>query len=121
MNLEDTLYNIATYDSSAMKWTLKLNPDADIFIGHFPGNPITPGVVMLQIARELLSGFLNKPLALRKAVNIKYTEVLSPLSDPMVDFTFSSLVEEENTIKCKVAIAGEGKTFARISLVYDKL
>jgi 3-hydroxymyristoyl/3-hydroxydecanoyl-(acyl carrier protein) dehydratase len=34
--------------------TIRLNPDHAIFAGHFPGQPVVPGVCMLQIIKELL-------------------------------------------------------------------
>ncbi|MDR0605106.1 MAG: hypothetical protein LBG80_12460 [Bacteroidales bacterium] len=34
--------------------TVKLNCNHKIFSGHFPDNPILPGVCALQIAKELL-------------------------------------------------------------------
>ena len=36
-------------------YTLRLNPDHVIYKAHFPGEPITPGVCILQIGQELLS------------------------------------------------------------------
>ena len=33
---------------------IRLNPDHEIYRAHFPGNPITPGVCIVQIISEVL-------------------------------------------------------------------
>ena len=44
---------------------ITLNKDHDIFNGHFPGNPVTPGVCMMQIVKELTEEFTGKQLFLK--------------------------------------------------------
>jgi 3-hydroxyacyl-[acyl-carrier-protein] dehydratase len=63
----------AVTDWEADKWleaTLKLSPDSPHFHGHFPGNPIFPGVLlveaMAQAAAVLIS--LTRGIKARQAV-----------------------------------------------------
>lgn len=39
---------------NADKYTIsiEMNPKHDIYKGHFPGNPITPGVCLTQMVKE---------------------------------------------------------------------
>ena len=48
-----TLNQIAPQGEGKYICRITLNPAHPIFAGHFPGNPITPGVCMLQIIKEL--------------------------------------------------------------------
>ena len=43
-----------------------LNPDHLIYKAHFPGQPVTPGVCILQMIRELLSVEMDIPLFIKK-------------------------------------------------------
>ena len=38
---------------SKYTFTILVNEKHDVFKGHFPGNPIMPGVCMIQIIKEL--------------------------------------------------------------------
>ena len=50
-----------------IKIQITLNPAHEIFKGHFPGNPVMPGVCTVQIVKELLSAHLKKDLVLKKS------------------------------------------------------
>ena len=57
---------------------ISLNPDHTIFLGHFPGQPVLPGVCMIQIVKELLEKAVNAGLNLEKADQIKFLTVIDP-------------------------------------------
>ncbi|AMR34263.1 hypothetical protein A0256_23825 [Mucilaginibacter sp. PAMC 26640] len=61
-----------------MTATIELNPAHPIFNGHFPGQPVLPGVCMLQIIKELLEVSLGKPTRMRKASELKFLSLISP-------------------------------------------
>ncbi|MEP7278535.1 MAG: 3-hydroxyacyl-ACP dehydratase, partial [Bacteroidota bacterium] len=44
---------------------LKINPDHAIFKGHFPGQPVVPGVCMMQIVKELMETGTGRRLRLQ--------------------------------------------------------
>ena len=56
MRLLNNLYKVLCADSKDGRLTfkVKLDPDCFIYQTHFPGNPITPGVCLIQITSELL-------------------------------------------------------------------
>ena len=37
------------FTDNQLKAIIELNPAHDVFKGHFPNNPVTPGVCMLQV------------------------------------------------------------------------
>ena len=49
-------------DSNKLSAMIRLNPSHEIFKGHFPGNPILPGVCVVQILKEILMYQLNNKL-----------------------------------------------------------
>ncbi len=79
---------------------IKLNPNHEIFDGHFPGNPIMPGVCMMQIIKEMTEDVLSKELFLQTSTNIKFMAKINPETHPnlLLNISFS---EEEGMIKLK--------------------
>ena len=79
---------------------IKLNKDHDIFNGHFPGNPVTPGVCMMQIVKELTEDFTGKKLFLRSASNVKFMAIINPFETPELKMQLD-IKEEESNVKVK--------------------
>lgn len=121
MRLVNDLYTVEKAErcDNAMSVDIALNPGADIYKGHFPGNPITPGVVMIRIAGELLSEFLQRPVNLASVANIKYLSVISPLEHSRVTYRIDKISVTDGA-KCSVQVSViDGDTmFAKMSLKY---
>jgi 3-hydroxyacyl-[acyl-carrier-protein] dehydratase len=66
------------YDHDTASVTIQLNKEHLIFKGHFPGNPVMPGVCMIQIIKELTEKATGKQLFLRVSSNIKFMAIINP-------------------------------------------
>ena len=66
MKLLNSLYSIVSESvtESGRDYNIVLDAEHFIYKAHFPGEPITPGVCIMQIAVELLSLHCGKPLAI---------------------------------------------------------
>ncbi|WP_299179935.1 3-hydroxyacyl-ACP dehydratase [uncultured Chryseobacterium sp.] len=96
-----------------------LNKDHDIFKGHFPGNPVTPGVCMMQIVKELTEEFTGKKLFLKSASNIKFMAIINPVENPELKLQLD-ITENENEVKVKNTTSF-GETIAlKMSVNYNK-
>ena len=88
--LLNKLYRIrslnANADGSGFMAEIELDPNHPLFEGHFPGNPILPGVCTVQIIRELLEQSVQKSLRMTKAGNIKYLGFVNPVTMPLLTF-----------------------------------
>ena len=58
--------------------TLASRRDSTVYAGHFPSNPITPGVCMIGAVVELLSQATGHTLRLAKVNNTKYLAMMTP-------------------------------------------
>lgn len=121
MKLSGNLYTISdlTVTPGTCSCTIKLDLDSDIYKGHFPGNPITPGVALLGIAREVMEHALNCRLSLAGVPSVKYSAVLSPLEHRSVTYDIS-YSDDGSDIKGKVSVRDGETTFNRMSLVWHK-
>ena len=63
---------------SGFSTTIKLFPDHVIYAGHFPGHPVTPGVVQMQIVHELVENHLGRSLTLMTVDDCKFLKIINP-------------------------------------------
>ncbi|RYZ75420.1 MAG: 3-hydroxyacyl-ACP dehydratase, partial [Proteobacteria bacterium] len=61
---------------------LRVNADHDVFKGHFPGNPVMPGVCMMQIIKELTEEVVAQPLQMQSLSNVKFMALINPEATP---------------------------------------
>lgn len=59
-----------------------LHAEHPIFKGHFPNNPVTPGVCMLQVFKELAEEVVQRPMKIQSCKNIKFTALINPFVHP---------------------------------------
>ena len=80
MKLIDDFFEVLeTFQSEAgFSITIGLNPNHIVYAGHFPGHPVTPGVIQLQIVHELLERQFSRKLKLDEMVQCKFLKVLNP-------------------------------------------
>ena len=91
-------------DRSSAIANANLNPEHSIFEGHFPENPVVPGVCMIQMIKEILSEILKKDLMLIKSSSIKMNNLIDPLQNKIINFELKTKSVDENNIhvSCKI-------------------
>lgn len=122
MILKDNLYTIVANEvvEGGATYTIKLDPEHFIYKAHFPGEPITPGVCIMQIAHELLQLLCGYDLEIDCVKNVKFLRVIVPAKEQLVEYAFSKVSTEEEAVKCQVAVSIEGETYAKLSIVCRK-
>lgn len=65
-------------DNGIYRAITELNKNHPVYDGHFPGNPVVPGVCWVHILKELVSQILQKPVMLFEAGNIKFLYAVNP-------------------------------------------
>jgi 3-hydroxyacyl-[acyl-carrier-protein] dehydratase len=83
---------------------LGINKDCDIFMGHFPGQPVVPGACMLQIVKDVLEKGLNTPLLLKKADHLKFMVMIDPQGTQTVvlDIAYKFIEEGDINVTAKL-------------------
>lgn len=120
MKLQNNLYKIVNIDKEKGCFHVALQPECLIYKAHFPEQPITPGVCIIQIATELFELLQGKPLSLVEVVNAKFLSVINPLEKPEVDYKFSKIIwnETDVTVKVFVLVSYGDLPCAKLSLLY---
>lgn len=101
MLIED-LYTIKTFvnNGSEVIATIHLNKDHEIFKGHFPGNPVMPGVCMIQIIKELTEKATEENLFLSMCSNIKFMAIINPYKNDELKLNID-ISQVDNEVKVK--------------------
>jgi len=97
--------------------TLKVNKDHEIYKGHFPDRPVTPGVVLMQLFKEEAERIFDRNLQLVRAENVKFTAVFDPTLDNELILE-SNLTESGKFIKLKGIAKNESGIVLKISSLY---
>lgn len=82
-------------DGSTIQAGLELNAGHAIFKGHFPGQPVVPGVCMVQMIKELLERSVGKLLQLQKADHIKFLSFIVPTETPLLEALIKYNIADE--------------------------
>lgn len=113
MTLRNQLYTIT--DRTASVYAVHLNGSHFIYQAHFPGEPITPGVCLLQMSKELLEDYLQRPLAVKAVKQMKFLAPLSPVADPDVTFVMEKIADAGDTVSAQVSVQAADKVFVTLS------
>jgi 3-hydroxyacyl-[acyl-carrier-protein] dehydratase len=85
--LLNDLYTIQSISGSDNIITafVQLREDHDIFKGHFPGQPVLPGVCMMEMVTEIAGLHLNKSFRISAAPMIKFLHVIDPRKNSIIN------------------------------------
>jgi 3-hydroxyacyl-[acyl-carrier-protein] dehydratase len=75
------LYRVEEKENDIVK--VLLNPEHEIFVGHFPNNPILPGVCIVQMIKEI-----QHQLVISKIEHIRYYHPINPNITRRLIFSF---------------------------------
>ena len=117
MILKDNFFTVKSQNitESKAEFRIKLNAESFIYQAHFPNNPITPGVCLIQMAVELFSSLKGTSFSIKTLKNVKFTAPINPLEFPEIDFLLE-FTENENLWQVKVSIKEKETAFAKISM-----
>ena len=74
--------------NNAAHWTVP--PDHPAFAGHFPGTPILPGVVLLDVALQIIAKTSGIALDLCEISSVKFLSPASPGDELLIQHSISA-------------------------------
>jgi 3-hydroxyacyl-[acyl-carrier-protein] dehydratase len=124
MMLLQDFYKIISLENTAdSKYlaTILINEEHEVFKGHFPGNPIMPGVCMMQIIKELTEQITESPLFMQSLSNVKFMALINPFNTPELRLELDVATIEENLVKVKNITYFNETVALKLSCVYKKV
>lgn len=117
MILKDSFYRINSlnFEENVLEAHVSIDPKHAIFDGHFPGNPVTPGVVQLEMVKEILGTHFNRNIQLQSLANSKFLAVLNPEKTSDAIFKMTVAEQEDQTLK----VSGQISTSEGVCLKFQ--
>ena len=117
--LNNVLYRVLSHEDTdaGTVYHVALDKDCFIYKAHFPNNPITPGVCMVQMVSEILAEFFKRQFVLDTAVNIKFRERMGP--DEEATFVFSKIVFDDDRLSVSVSVENDKAQYVKMSMRYQ--
>jgi 3-hydroxyacyl-[acyl-carrier-protein] dehydratase len=101
--------------------TILVNEKHEIFKGHFPGNPIMPGVCMIQIIKELTEKITESTLMIQTLSNVKFMALINPENNSELRLELDITMTDDNLVKVKNTTYFNETVALKLSNVYKKL
>ena len=101
--LLNSLYTIESLNKEGQKISAELFIDQahEIFSGHFPSQPVLPGVCLLEMVKDIIKETYGHSYNMTKSNNIKYLSIVDPTQNSKLRFELK--VEEiENSLNTTV-------------------
>jgi len=77
---------------------LVINANHKIFEGHFPNQPVVPGVCMMQMIKEILELVLGKETNLLHAAEMKFLAIINPQANNLVHASIKYVADESGVV-----------------------
>jgi len=98
-----------------------VNANHEVFKGHFPGNPIMPGVCMIQIIKELTESITKSTLMIQTLTNVKFMALINPETNPELRLELDITTTEDDLVKVKNTTYFNDTVALKLSNAYKKL
>ncbi|MEC4113275.1 hotdog family protein [Myroides pelagicus] len=96
-----------------------LNTSHNVFKGHFPNNPVMPGVCMIQIIKELTEEIVSSKLFLEQVLNVKFMTLINP--EKCNELSFSLQIDErDDVVKVKSTIEFQSAIALKMSSTFKR-
>jgi 3-hydroxyacyl-[acyl-carrier-protein] dehydratase len=100
--------------------SIDLNKSHTIYEGHFPGNPVVPGVCQTQMIKEALESIIGSKLRMTTANEIKYLAVINPEVDSHLVIEMKIKTQDEGIIAVNSTINAGEKQFLKFRGTFIK-
>lgn len=118
MILTDQFFSVVDKEQAdgTLRVRVRMNSDHPIYKVHFPDNPVTPGVCLIQMATELLQDASGCELSLSKMTKVRFRHAVTPGIE--LCFDFYKIEIGNHDLRVRVNIDGDGINYTQMSLEY---
>jgi 3-hydroxyacyl-[acyl-carrier-protein] dehydratase len=104
--LKDDFFYIQSLsdDKGTISAVIEINPYHKIFEGHFPGQPVVPGVCMMQMVKEITEAATGKEYFLQKADLVKFLSVIVPQKENPVQAKINYALMENDAVNFEASL-----------------
>ena len=115
--LATSLTNVTLQDQTRITAVSKIPADFCAFNGHFPNEPIMPGICQIQLISVLVSKALNKEYFLNEIKRVKFYNIVCPNDVLRITCDISEIQADLIAVKAMVYKHDEQGKEIKVSLV----
>ena len=118
----DDLFQVSAVrlEGDTLRATLLINRGHRIFEGHFPGQPVVPGVCMMQVVKDLLETHVTRARTrLVRAAQAKFLAMIDPRVTGTVEAELT--VTRGEDIGVTARLYDQATTFFKYNAVFRTL
>ena len=107
MKLKNNYYKqleVCHQDVATVIYHVALLPDCNVYRGHFPDEPVCPGVCNMQMIKECTEEFVGKQLHQTSVKQCRLTALMTPAECPDVNVRIDVLSASEQSFTIKASI-----------------
>lgn len=118
--LKNKLYSVIDikHADDAIHAAIRLDEKHPVFKGHFPGQPVVPGVCEMQIVKEILTSVVQRKLQMLYADDIKFLQMIDPNLNNMLNVEIHYSIQEENKIELHANIFQENRICFKLNAAF---
>jgi len=121
--LKDTFFTIL-FSAGAEKgctYRIALNGLHPIFQAHFAGNPMMPGVCIVQVIKELASEYFGRTFFVYAVKNMKFLLAVNPMETPEISVQMNFTQHDDERISIAAMLYNEEKIYSKSTLWLEYL
>ena len=97
-----TIDGKAAQADGSVVYNVSLNAAHDVYKGHFPERPITPGVCNIQMIKELAEDSCGRQLTLTSIARCRLTAMVTPDGSPKLDVKIQWDAADQNKLAATI-------------------
>ena len=110
-DLKDSEISISKEHHQHIKAVFRFKKELDLFKGHFPGNPILPGIFQIEMVKYSVEKSFDMSLSIKSVKKTKFSSLIHPEKtvylDIMVNKEGNGLFNVKATLRVDDTIAGK--------------
>lgn len=99
---------------------IKLNVDHEVYKGHFKNQPVVPGVIQLQIVKEIIESSLQFKLIMNNLIQVKYLVPIIPDESMIIAIELLQVSQIEDVYKYNVILSSGDIIFTKAKIELEK-
>ena len=112
--------NISKDQDTGVRAQFNFPQNLELFKGHFPANPILPGVAQIEMTRFAVETFFKKKVSIKKIKKTKFSSLIRPGTPVFLDIQIVSVEPGDNghdLITTRVTVHSDDKIAGKLNLI----
>jgi 3-hydroxyacyl-[acyl-carrier-protein] dehydratase len=117
-DIKQSKISVFKVNDQQIKASFEFQQDLDIFIGHFPGDPMLPGVFQIEMVKYVLEELYGTALNISSIKKTKFSSLIRPDIAICLDITINK--QQGGQLDVKAILRAGDKIAGKTNLILIK-